>query len=631
MNDISNENIRPGNGTGAKLVALIFSLLLAVPAFADRPVIRAQSDLPQQRFFLDAKPSLAYSAPAFLKTTVPALKTEAEKILASYHVEDPVIAQQLRIGLAAIAILQGRPADAERLIAEQRRAETKPQSQQIGHMLIELAATETGAAPGQGCSAAAARLSSRLAASSADVVRDVAIKQYSDIQTASVAYYAGAAAYVVDDQAQAVGSIDLLDGLYMARWRVIAERIPVCRTELIAAFKAWLDAPANRPTDIWPAREPAAATMAAAKPVTVAVWESGFDPALFPGQLAYDPAEPLDGIDNDGNGVIDDAFGPTYDAHLRPTAAYLPPLSPFLAGRLGLQMAIEKGQLDLNYGDDTADARFFAARARDASVAEQTEDLLGSGEFLAHTHASWAASVIADDAPFVRLYNLVAYAEGSDPKPIAFTEEDAARWTALMPRLGARLRGAGVRVVNMSWFYNVDVIRNRLLEAGAETDPARATERAKGIYALIRPALETMIRDCPNILFVASAGNSNQSEQIQASVPQIFDMPNLLIVGATGANGRPTAFTSYGEHVRLYSRGEAVTVRAPGGMVMKASGTSFSGPIVVRAAAAMLAINPSLAPAQLIDGLLTTATSGDGGLKLLHPAHAVMWATAKRQ
>ena len=82
-----------------------------------------------------------------------------------------------------------------------------------------------------------------------------------------------------------------------------------------------------------------------------------------------DPAEPLDGKDNDGNGVVDDSFGPTFDYHLRPTSAELPPPSAFLAARLGLQMAIEKGQLDLNYGDDTADARFFAQRAREASAA----------------------------------------------------------------------------------------------------------------------------------------------------------------------------------------------------------------------------------------------------------------------
>jgi uncharacterized protein (DUF2345 family) len=78
--------------------------------------------------------------------------------------------------------------------------------------------------------------------------------------------------------------------------------------------------------------------------------------------------------------------------------------------------------------------------------------------------------------------------------------------------------------------------------------------------------------------------------------------------------------------VRLYAKGEAVAVRAPGGMTMKASGTSFSGPMVVRAAASMLAVSPGLSPSQLIDGLTSTATSGEDKMRLLHPAQAVAWA-----
>ncbi len=388
-------------------------LAIHAPALAagnDHPAraIRAQSDLPPTRFKLTEKPSLAFSRPAFVVDTIPALRAEAERLLATYRIEDPTIAQKLRAELAAIAILQNRPADADRLIAAQRAAEVKPQLQRLGLLLLDIAAAKAQGGA-QGCAAASKRLSSRLSGSDPAMVRDEAVARYSDVQTASVPYYAGAAAFVVDDQAQTVGAIDVLQGLYMARWRVIAEQIPSCRVELGAVFRAWLDAPANRTIDIWPSREPDPGALAKAKPVVVAVWESGFDPSLFPDQLAIDPAEPLDGRDNDGNGVVDDVNGPTYDAHLRPASDRLPRLSSFLAGRLGLQMAIEKGQMDLNFGEDTADARFFAAGAREASGAEQVEDVLGSAEFLARTHGTWVASVIADGAPFVRLYSVVAY------------------------------------------------------------------------------------------------------------------------------------------------------------------------------------------------------------------------------
>ena len=614
---------------GIGLVAILSAQASAVAAQSPpRATIRSQSDLPATRFKLADKPSLAFSGPAFMTDTVPALRSEAERVLATARIEDPTVAQQLRAGLAAIAILQGRPEDADRLIAEQRAAEVKPQLQRLGLLLLDTAAASAQGGPDRGCATAAARLTSRLVGSDPAVIRDEAVARYSDVQTASVAYYAGAAVYMVDAQAETVGAVDLLGGLYMARWRVIAERTPACRAELSAAFRAWLDAPGNRVADIWPARDPDPALLARAKPVVVAVWESGFDPSLFPGQLAFDPAEPLDGRDNDGNGVVDDVHGPTYDPHFRPVPDMLPRLSPFLAGRLGLQMAVEKGQLDLNFGEDTADARFFAARARDASVAEQTEDMLGSSEFLARTHGTWVASVIADGAPFVRLYEIVAHPEAADPKPVPFTEDDARRYAALMPTLAARIRGAGVRIVNMSWHFTVDNLRDGLLDSGAETDPAKATQRAKVMFDLLAEPMRAVILDCPNTLFVAAAGNSNRPSE--AAIPQGLDAPNLLVVGAAGANGRPTAFTTYGERVRLYARGEAVTVRAPGGLRMKSSGTSFSSPMTARAAAAMLAVNPRLTPKELVEGLLATATPGDRGMKLLHPGEAVRWASNAR-
>lgn len=615
--------------TAWRLCAAI-ALAFPLSARASEPVIRSDSEIPAVPFRLDAAPSIAYSDAAFLETTVPRLRAEAERLLSGYRIEDPTIAQQLRAGLAAIAILQGRQADADRLIAQQRASESKPQLQRMGLLLLDVAAARLGDATGDGCAAAAARLSSRLSGADAAIVRDEVVARSSDVQTASLPYYAGAAAYMIDTEAQAQGSITVLQGLYMARWRVIAQMVPPCRELLQGVFRQWLDAPANRPVDIWPAREPDPALLAQATPVVVAVWESGFDPSLFPGQLAIDPAEPLDGRDNDGNGVIDDVHGPTYDAHFRPVPDMLPPLSPFLADRIGLQMAIEKGQLDLNYGDDTADARFFAARARDASVAEQTQDMRGTAEFLAHAHGSWVASVIADGAPFVRLYDLVAHPEGADPQPVPFTEDDARRYAALMPSLGARMRGAGVRVVNMSWYFNVDVLRANLLESGAESDPARATRRAEAMFAMLSAPMERLIHDCPGILFIAAAGNRNRAQEVQAAIPQSFTAPNLLVVGGTGASGRPTSFTTFGAGVRLYARAEAVRVRAPGGLVMKASGTSFAAPATARAAAQMLAINPALTPAQLIEGLLESATPGDSGLPLLHTAQAVQWASAHR-
>lgn len=388
----------------------------------------------------------------------------------------------------------------------------------------------------------------------------------------------------------------------MVIWRNDALHVPPCRAPVAAALRAWANAPANRPVDIWAAREPAAALFAAAAPVTAAVWDTGMDDGLFAGQMAIDPAEPLNGRDDDGNGVADDVHGPTFDYRAKPTPFPLAPLSAFLAPRLGLSMVIDKGQQDLNYGLDTPEARMFAARAREAGVAEQGEDVLASGENGYRGHGTFVASQIADGLSFVLLYNVRLLPSGYEPQPVPISEAEYERFAAAVPSAVARMRAAGVRVVNMSWGFAADEIARGLLEAGLEQEPAKANARAAAIHGRIRAALDTAMRAAPELLFVAAAGNSNQTDSTLGAVPQTLGLANLLVVGATGQSGQPTAFTTYGGGVRLYARGEGAPGRTPGGGTGHWSGTSMAAPNVARAAAQMLAVTPKLTPGALIEG-----------------------------
>ena len=612
-------------------VAMAATLAAGAAAAQDeRPVIASQADLPPVRFPTPVPPSQTLNTPAFLNE-LPAYRAEAERLLNDYDIRDPAIAQRLRYGLTAIAILQDRPADALALIRAQRAVESKPQLHQAGSLVREALAAGLAAPPEGRCAASAARITQTLAAAEPLTVRDEVVGRYGVVQTLSPAFHAASAALVVDPEAQAQGSIGVMAAMSLANMRAEGNGVPPCRAEMAAALKAWIDDPAHKPVDIWPAREVTAEAMVGARPVTVAVWESGFDPNLFPGQLAIDPAEPLDGVDNDDNGVIDDAFGPTFDAMVRPTQQRLPPPSPEFAARLGLQIAIEKGLSDLAYGDDTPEARFVAERSRSADLEEQLADIRVSTEWNGAAHATWVASLIADPAPFVKLYAFNLYPYGDYPDPQVFVEADIQRWADALPAGAARLRGAGVRIVNMSWVSDADGWAEGLLRAGQETDPERAAQRGAAMAAVMRAAIDGVIRDCPDILFVVGAGNSDQPEEIQDAAPQTLDRPNILVVGGTGTSGRPTSFTTYGARVRLYALAEGNIVRGPGGQVMRRSGTSFASPMTARVAAQMLAAAPSLTPEQVIEGLLATAQPGDAGdLPVIHPAHAVEWAKARR-
>lgn len=616
-----------------RLISGVWSLgLLAAATGAmaqDAGPVRSEADLPTVRFGTPELPSQSYMSEAFLRDVLRPAAAEAQGVLATRAVEDPVILNLLRTGLANIALIEGRGAEALEWVRAQRADETKPQLRQAGGLVREAVAAGLLAPAEERCEAAARQLRETLAAADPKAVRDEVVLRWGQVQTASTAYHAGTAALMFDDTAREQGSLGLLEAIRVANLRYEATFIPPCRAELSAALRGLIDDPESLAEDIWTERD-LAPDAVVGEPVIVTVWEAGFDTTLFGGRMAADPAEPLDGLDNDGNGIIDDIWGPTFDYDLEPSDAPLPVLSTMLASRLGLQTALEKGQQDLRFGLDTPEARLVASRSQQASEQEQMLDVVVSGEWFGWAHGTWVAGLIADGAPWTRLSLLNLYPFQQE-RPTAFEEADAERFAQRLQDAAARLRGANVRIVNISWGLNADAVAQLLLVSGAETDPERARERGGAIAATMRDAFDGLMAACPDILFVAAAGNADQTTDIAGSIPQTLDRPNLLVVGAAGRSGQPTAFTSYGRGVRLYALGEGVSVRAPGGQTMTASGTSFASPLTARAAAAMLSANPALTPAQVIEGLIATARPAEGAeLPLIDARAALGWAEARR-
>ncbi len=109
-----------------------------------------------------------------------------------------------------------------------------------------------------------------------------------------------------------------------------------------------------------------------------------------------------------------------------------------------------------------------------------------------------------------------------------------------------------------------------------------------------------------NILVVVAAGN-----QGQAGVTSPADQPHVFVVGATTGCGFRHGFSNYGEGVHIWAPGRALST-TPGGYGWDA-GTSFAAPLVSGAAALMLQAEPGLAPDELRDRLLASATASEDG------------------
>lgn len=83
-------------------------------------------------------------------------------------------------------------------------------------------------------------------------------------------------------------------------------------------------------------------------------------------------------------------------------------------------------------------------------------------------------------------------------------------------------------------------------------------------------------------VMVAASGNSGQEEKY---VPAAFE--EVIAVGAVDSEGRPTSFSTRGEHVDLAAPGERIATCGLSGLQL-VTGTSFAAPFVAAAAALLV-------------------------------------------
>ena len=138
------------------------------------------------------------------------------------------------------------------------------------------------------------------------------------------------------------------------------------------------------------------------------------------------------------------------------------------------------------------------------------------------------------------------------------------------------------------------------------------------LFEIEKGALEGAIAGAPEILFVAGAGNEDNSSDFAQYIPAGLAIPNLVTAGAVDASGTETAFSTFGRTVVVHANGFEVTSFAPGGEKLKLSGTSMAAPQVANLAAKLFAIRPELTPLQVKE-LILRGADRNGRVNLINP------------
>lgn len=589
------------------------------PTAPARPVIRTQDDLPRHRYPLPASAAsfLAVDDATF-NAFAATVAADADTVLTRYDIADRATRRRLLATRSFHEMLAGRDRQALATILAIRALEDKPDARLTSGLREEAilrARIATGSTTGPAFDRRFAALyAEALAALPFPVVgtRLKEIKSRLEIQSpATVGGYIAnkvEPAVTHDHAVTDKGADDLL-------WARAFHRIlfPTASAS-VAALRAVIAANTSGKPDIWAAREVTLTTATAGRPVTVAIWDSGVDVALFPGRThaAPIPAGPP------GNG-----HGLSFDVESRPATGVLRPLSAAQRAVYASVVGDFQGYNDSEAAiDSPASERLHAKLAR-MSAAQSAAFFESLGFFGDYIHGTHVAGIVARGNPFVRLAVIRdTYDTRSVPTPPS--DASVARRVALYARVSAWLKANRVRVVNMSWSDTPESYEHDLEVNGLGGGVAVRKAMARRFFETARAAFRRVVTDNPDTLFVAAAGNSDADPGFEEGYPSALVEPNLLVVSAVDQAGDETGFTSNGRSVAISANGYHVRSYVPGGGEVESSGTSMASPNVANLAAKLIALRPELTPAKVAALITAGATpSADGRRRNIDPRASV--------
>jgi subtilisin family serine protease len=593
-------------------VALTLVALLAPVAAQERPAppakqkITRSDQLPRRSYPLPALPSELFALPlAKLMPLVESIEREQIEELNRFEITDRSTLDDYSYRTITLAMLRGNYAAVPGLVRAVRARQEKPVAAATAAMLTEAAAAArlSGGTLDAQREVFRKRFGAHVNALRWDVVVNAVRSQKGGLEINNpVVTIAGVEARLDPAARNAGMTLDRGSVTGVLQQRVFIDHVLPFRDDAVAILSDYIHRNEKPIADTWTPRTVALRADAPAKPVVVAIWDSGIDPNLF--RMAEPP------------GIAFDIENVQVPELLIPSGEFPMPweqVRPFMQGARDVQV---------NVDSPAASAyRRQIANLQATEVKSFQESMRLGGNYYHGTHV---AGIAVDGNPFARVF-AARITFGWRSEPLFPNDERRARGRAAARATVEAIRKAGARVVNMSWGGSQRGWEQTLQFHGIGKDPEERRALARQYFTEARDNLRDAIASAPDILFVTTSGNSDSDSGFEETSPADIMLPNMMTIGAVDSAGNETSFSSFGRSVVAHANGFQVESFLPGGERMRASGTSMAAPQVTNLAAKLWALYPDLTVAQ-VRQLILDGAEANGRVNLINPRQTLSLA-----